>query len=269
MIRQPISTRRRVALAALSVLVLVAGYWLLAYRQHVRNPDDQTIPTFAQLAEGVRTAFQVNPRTGERWVLVDAAATFKRLFIGLAVGVAAAVLIGLAMGCYTPVESFLQSPLTILAKVPPTAALAVFFVMVGTDTEMYVTMIAFGVLPTLAQAIYLAVRDVPMENIDKALTLGASPGEVPLTVVLPQILPKVIDALRLQIGPALVYLIAAEMVCGDIGFGYRIRLQSRLLNMSLVYPYLAMLAAFGFLMDGGLRMLVRRCCPWYAGSTRN
>jgi NitT/TauT family transport system permease protein len=141
--------------------------------------------------------------------------------------------------------------------------------MVGTDTEMYVTMIAFGVLPTLAQSVHLAVRDIPMENLDKALTLGASPSEVPLTVVLPQILPRVIDGVRLQIGPALVYLIAAEMVCGDIGFGYRIRLQSRLLNMSLVYPYLALLAGFGFLMDGGLRMLVRRCCPWYAGSARS
>jgi len=269
LIRQPISTRRRVALAALSILILVAGYWSLAYRQHVRNPDDQTIPTFAQLADGVRSAFQVHPRTGERWVLVDALATGERLFLGLALGVTSAVLLGLLMGCYTSVEAFLHAPLTILAKVPPTAALAVFFVMVGTDTEMYVTMIAFGVLPTLAQSVHLAVRDVPMENTDKALTLGASPWEVPLSVVLPQILPKVIDGVRLQIGPALVYLIAAEMVCGDIGFGYRIRLQSRLLNMSLVYPYLALLAGFGFLMDGGLRMLVRRCCPWYAGSTRS
>ncbi len=47
----------------------------------------------------------------------------------------------------------------------------------------------------------------------------------------------------------MVYLIAAEMVVGDVGFGYRIRLQSKLLNMSVVYPYLAMLAAFGFGMD--------------------
>ena len=38
-------------------------------------------------------------------------------------------------------------------------------------------------------------------------------------------------------------IVAAEMLVGDVGFGYRIRLQSKLLNMSVVYPYLALLAA--------------------------
>jgi NitT/TauT family transport system permease protein len=69
----------------------------------------------------------------------------------------------------------------------------------------------------------------------------------------------------LVIGPAMVYLIAAEMVVGDVGFGYRIRLQSKLLNMSVVYPYLALLATFGFGMDYTLRWLQRKLCPWYAG----
>jgi len=63
----------------------------------------------------------------------------------------------------------------------------------------------------------------------------------------------------------MVYLIAAEMVVGDEGFGYRIRLQSRLLNMGVVYPYLAMLAMFGYVMDHGLRVLQRVTCPWYSG----
>ena len=74
--------------------------------------------------------------------------------------------------------------------------LAVFFVMVGTDTEMYITMIAFGVLPVLAQSVYLAVRDVPEERLYKAYTLGASHTEVLWNVIARQILPKVIDALR-------------------------------------------------------------------------
>ena len=81
--------------------------------------------------------------------------------------------------------------------------------------------------------------------------------------VLRQVLPRLIDALRLVIGPALVYLIAAEMVVGDVGFGYRIRLQSKLLNMSVVYPYLALLATFGFTMNFLLSRLQRKLCPWY------
>lgn len=149
------------------------------------------------------------------------------------------------MGCFKAWEALLLPPLALLAKVPLTAALAVFFALVGTDLEMVTAMIAFGLLPTRGQAVYLAVRDVSDELLDKAYTPGASHPGVIWNVIVQAILPKLIDAVRLSIGPAVVYLIAAEMVCSDVGFGYRIRLQARLLNMNVVYPYLALLAAFG------------------------
>ena len=143
------------------------------------------------------------------------------------------------------------------------SALAVFFVLVGTDTNMFVAMIGFGILPTLSQSIYLSVKEVHEELLYKAYTLGASQLELIWNVILKQIFPKIIDAVRLQIGPAMVYLIAAEMVVGDVGFGYRIRLQSRLLNMNVVYPYLGLLAAFGFTMDYLLRVTQKVCFAWY------
>jgi len=154
-------------------------------------------------------------------------------------------------------------PMWLRAKTPPNSAFAVFFVLVGTDTEMYITMIAFGILPTLAQAVYLSVKDVHEESLFKAYTLGASQAELIWNIIVRAIMPKVIDVIRLQIGPAIVYLIAAEMVVGDVGFGYRIRLQSRLLNMNVVYPYLTLLAGFGFLMDYILRLIQRKGFPWY------
>ncbi|MBT6102354.1 MAG: ABC transporter permease, partial [Verrucomicrobia bacterium] len=49
----------------------------------------------------------------------------------------------------------------------------------------------------------------------------------------------------------------------DVGFGYRIRLQFKLTNMNVVYPYLVMLAFFGFALDYGLRFLRAKLCPWY------
>ena len=152
---------------------------------------------------------------------------------------------------------------TFLAKVVPTAAMAVFFVLVGTDIEMFVTMIVFGVLPPLALATHLSVQEVPDELVHKAYTLGASHMEVIWGVVFPYILPKVIDLIRLSIGPAMVYLLAAEMLVSDEGFGYRIRLLSRRLDMMVVYPYLAILAVFGFSIDMALERLRRWLCPWY------
>jgi NitT/TauT family transport system permease protein len=268
MIRQPIQKKWAIILGLFSIVVLLAGYSYLSHSQHRENPEDTTIPNWQQLKEGVAKAVEVNPRSEERWVVVDTIATISRLFLGLFFGVIGAILIGLLMGCFASFEAFLLPPMQLLAKIPPTAALAVFFVMVGTDTEMYVAMIAFGVLPMLSQSVYLAVREVPEEMLYKAYTLGGSQVEVIWNVIIRSILPRLIDAIRLQIGPAMVYLIAAEMVVGDVGFGYRIRLQSRLLNMNVVYPYLIGLAAFGLCMDYLLRFIQRLSCPWYVREER-
>jgi NitT/TauT family transport system permease protein len=263
MIRRPIKRSTTIILGVVSIVLLLASYTWMSHRQHRKNPDDTTIPTWSQLKKGVAQMFEVNKRSGERWVVVDSKATAKRYFIGLGIGAGCALLTGLAMGCFSQVEAFLHPPLSLLAQIPPTAALAVFFVLAGTGQKMYLYMIAFGVLPALAQTVYLAVKDFPEELVHKSYTLGASHVEVICSIILRQVLPRLIDALRLVIGPALVYLIAAEMVVGDVGFGYRIRLQSKLLNMSVVYPYLALLAAFGFSMDFLLRRLQAKLCPWY------
>jgi NitT/TauT family transport system permease protein len=254
---------RATALGVVSMALLVGVYACLSHRQHLRNPDDTTIPSWSQIQAGVERICERNPYTGTRWILVDAEATGQRLLLGLVTGIVGSVCLGLLMGCFKRAEAFFLPPLSLIAKIPPTAMLAVFFVMVGTGAEMYVAMIGFGILPTLSQAVFLAVKDVPQENIDKALTLGASRGEIIWNVIFSQIRPKIIDSIRLLLGSAMVYLIAAEMVCGDVGFGYRIRTQSRLLNMNVVYPYLVILGAFGLLMDGSLKWLVRKWCPWY------
>ena len=266
MIRRPIKRTTAIALGIASLVLLLGAYTWLSYRQHARNPDDTTIPTWGQLAHGVKSAIEVNPRSNDRWLVADAKASGYRLFIGLALGTVGAVALGMWMGCFSSAEAFFSPPLALLAKVPPTAALAVFFVLVGTDTPMYIAMIAFGILPTLAMTIYLSVKEFPEELQYKAYTLGASHFEVIWAVIFRYVLPKLIDAVRLVIGPAMVFLIAAEMLVGDVGFGYRIRLQSKLLNMNVVYPYLALLAAFGFGMDSLLTLARRKLCPWYEGS---
>jgi NitT/TauT family transport system permease protein len=262
LIRTPLDQRWRIALGLASLVVLLAIYSYLSHRQHAINPKDTTMPSLGQIAEGTAKVFE-KQSDGERWVVADVESSMARLFLGLFFGVVGAIILGVLAGCYAPIESLILPPLSLLAKVPPTAALAVFFVLVGTDTEMYVAMIAFGVLPTLAHAVYLSVKAVPDEMVFKAYTLGASNAEVIWNIIVRHALPSIIDTVRLQIGPAMVYLIAAEMVVGDVGFGYRIKIQSRLLNMNVVYPYLCLLASIGFGMDSALKLLQRRLCPWY------
>lgn len=262
-IRQPISKKAKVIASLLSIALLVCFYEALSYRQHKINPTDTTIPSLTQMTKAFIVVCTPDSN-GRIWLVEDAIATFTRHALGLGTGVILSVIVGIAMGCFPLVEHFFLPPLSFLAKLPPTAMLAVFFVIVGMDLTMFITMIAFGVFPTLTQAIYQSAKfDVHEELVHKTYTLGGSNFETIFNFVFQLVLPRIIEAIRLQVGPAMVYLIAAEWMLGDVGFGYRLRIQSRLLNMAIVYDYIILLGVIGFMMDGTLTWFRKLVCPWF------
>src|SRR5205807_5832464 len=108
--------------------------------------------------------------------------------------------------------------------------------LLQTGTPFYVGSLMFGLIPMLAQSVFHAAKeDVPEELLFKARTLGATQVECVWDVIFKYILPKVMEAVRLQIGPAIVYLIAAEVLQGDVGFGCRMRLKAKSLDMAFIY----------------------------------
>lgn len=264
MIRQPINLSTRIAIGVMAIFVLVVGYQLLSYRQTSINPKQKVVPGLASLWDGCKIMTKPDSR-GERMLVEDAKATYGRLFIGLGVGVAFSILVGVAMGAYTWIEAFFVPPLSFLAKIPPTAMLAIYFALFGTSTTFYVAMVGLSIFFTLTQSIYQAARkDVSDHSVYKAYSLGASSAEVMYEVLWKQILPRVIESIRLQIGPAMVFLIAAEYVAGgDAGFGYRIRVLPKSMSFNVIYIYLVILGASGLLMDWGLTAVRRKLCPWF------
>ena len=191
--------------------------------------------------------------------------SLKRFVLGMLVGISLAFVTGIAMGCFTPVEALLLPPLSFLASIPPTAMMVVYMLIF--KLEPFVAVVGIGIFPVLAQAIYQAVKnDVPESSVSKAYTLGASNFEVIWEVVIPQIMPRIIDAIRLQIGPAMIFLIAVEWAIGSEGIGYRIRLDPKGGYYNLVYLALIVLGAFGMLLDWAMIGFRRWWCPWFGDS---
>ncbi len=249
------------------IAVLLTSYGIVSARQTRINELQTTIPSFQKLAGGLQQIFLPqgqpdNPKPAMFWV--DIRATLWRLGLGMALGVSLSIVVGVLMGAYRWIEAPLSPVVMFLSKIPPTAMMPIYFALVGTDQKMFTSMVALGIFFSMTQSIYQAVRqDVSDEAINKAYTLGASEFEIIYEVIWKQILPKIIDSIRLQIGPAMVFLLAAEMVVGNAGLGYQIRMQSRILNMSVVYVYLAILAIIGLALEWSLATLRKKLCPWF------
>jgi NitT/TauT family transport system permease protein len=56
-------------------------------------------------------------------------------------------------------------------------------------------------------------------------------------VILPQVMPRLLDAVRISLGAAWLFLIAAEAIASTDGLGYRIFLVRRYLAMDVIIPY--------------------------------
>ena len=142
--------------------------------------------------------------------------------------------------------------------IPPMAVLPVLFIVFGLGELSKVVLIVFGVAPCLVRDLAFAVGALPTEQIVKAQSLGASTWQVAIRVVLPQVMPRLIESVRLMLGPAFLFLISAEAIAAESGLGYRIFLMRRYLAMDVILPYVAWITLLAYLMDFALARLSRR-----------
>jgi NitT/TauT family transport system permease protein len=225
------------------------------------NPDDRVVPTLSKLRDGfVRAAFQPNNK-GDYILWDDTFASAKRLAIS-SLFLLLAVWLGLHMGLFSYWEAIFLKFMLFFDKVPALAILPILFIAFGLGETSKIALIVIGVFPTLTLDTYLRAKGVAQEQIMKGLTLGATHAEVAYSIVLPQILPAVLDSLRLNLKAMVLFLIAGEAIQAEAGLGFRIFLVRRYLAMDTIIPYVIWISLLAFAADALLRLCVRRFFPW-------
>ncbi|MFC3608239.1 ABC transporter permease [Stutzerimonas tarimensis] len=253
---------------AILPFALLAFLYLSASAQRLaENPRDKLLPSVSQMAEAVdRMAFTPDRRTGEYLMWNDTAASLKRLGMGLGIAALIGLCVGIMAGTLPLFSASLSPLLTVLSMVPPLAILPILFIVFGLGELSKVMLIVIGITPVLARDLEQRARELPPELLIKAQTLGANTWTLILRVVLPQLMPRLLIALRLVLGSAWLFLIAAEAIASTDGLGYRIFLVRRYMSMDVILPYVAWITLLAWAMDFSLRRLTRALFPWYEGA---
>nr|WP_277967907.1 ABC transporter permease subunit [Sphingomonas echinoides] len=260
---------RRVAamLGATPLLLLVLAYLIASASRHALNPADKILPTPEAMLSAMRMLVMLpDAMTGERLFWSDTFASLQRLGIGLGISTISALLAGLVLGLLPAVRATLGPLVTTVAVIPPVALLPILFIVFGLGESAKVALIVIGILPLMIRDIAAHVEALPTEQMIKAQTLGASSWQLALRVALPQVMPRLIHAVRLSLGPAWVFLISAEAIASDVGLGYRIFLVRRYLSMDIILPYVAWIALLAIAMDWVLRQISQRGFAWAHGA---
>ncbi|MDP1613016.1 MAG: ABC transporter permease [Sulfuritalea sp.] len=262
-----LSSRMQWLLGLLPFVLVIGAYLLASGYRLADNPQDKILPSLVQMGQAIdRLAFSADAHSGEYVMLQDTLASLRRLGLGVLLAAFVGFMLGLNMGLLPRVRATLSGFVTFVSMIPPLAVLPVIFISFGVDELAKVMLIFIGVFPVITRDIFLTVEKLPQEQITKALTLGASQFAVIYRIVMPQILPRLIDTARLSLGAAWLFLIAAEAIASTDGLGYRIFLMRRYLAMDVILPYVLWITLLGFLMDWLLRRLVAWRFEWYLAS---
>ncbi|WP_346832385.1 ABC transporter permease [Pseudomonas abietaniphila] len=257
----------RLILVILPFALLLFAYFTGSATRLTENPNDKLLPSAVQMTDAIkRVAIIPDQRTGEYILWQDTASSLQRLAIGLAISAVVGLCLGIASGVLPLFGAPLSPLLTVLSMVPPLAILPILFIVFGLGELSKVMLIVIGITPVLARDLEQRAREIPVELLIKAQTLGASTWTLILRVVLPQLLPRLLISLRLVLGSAWLFLIAAEAIASTDGLGYRIFLVRRYLAMDMILPYVAWITLLAWLMDWGLKALTRKAFPWYEGA---
>ena len=253
------------ALGFLPFLILVAAYLWASGERLALNPNDKLLPAPESFVAALRAmALELDARSGTYLFWADTVASLARLLTGLLCAAALALVVGTLAGSIPLAASALGPLLAVLSMTPPLALLPILFIVLGLGETAKIVLIGLGVFPVMARDLAFRARDIPPELLIKAQSMGGGSLQILLRVIVPMLLPKLVAAMRLALGPAWLFLIAAEAIASTEGLGYRIFLVRRFLAMDVILPYVAWITLLAFLMDAALARLQRRLFPWEA-----
>ncbi|MBS7543881.1 ABC transporter permease [Ancylobacter oerskovii] len=182
-------------------------------------------------------------------------------------GFGVALVLGIGAGVMTARLSWLQylfEPLLHgFRSIPAIALIPLCILWFGIGETSKTALIAWGAFFPLWITTFIGVRDVNPIYLRSAACLGAGRLTTLFLVVLPAALPFILAGIRQALSVSLVVLVAAEMSGASSGIAHMMSEGHQLFRVDIMFIGLAVLGAFGFLVDRTFVAVARRLFPWY------
>jgi NitT/TauT family transport system permease protein len=245
-IRQPIPRGVATVLAFVMPVLVLAAWCVITYG-HLAPPDFLPSPT-----DVVRGTLQL-------FIQYDLTEAIRistmRIVLAFLLASAVALPLGILMGAFTPIHSLFEPIVAPLRYMPISAFIPLLILWFGIYEKQKIAFLFLGVFVYLLPVVVTAIRAVPEELVQTALTLGASKWQVVRTVLVPAALPEIFDSFRVMNAILWTYVILAEAVNPEHGLGYVIELARTHQKASWSFAGLIVIGGIGLLTDQFIRMV--------------
>jgi NitT/TauT family transport system permease protein len=185
-----------------------------------------------------------------------------RIATALLVSTLLAAGLGIAAGRKARTDRLVTPFAYILYPVPKVALLPVIMLFLGLGNLSKIFLIGLIVFFQLYFVLRDASKAVDRRYVDSVRSLGASPKELFVHVVLPSVLPSLFTALRVSTGTATAVLFLAETFATTTGLGWYIMDSWARMDYLDMYAGMVALSLMATAFFAIFSFLDRHFCPW-------
>lgn len=247
-------------LIAISSFVLLIMIWNFVSIAGIVDPV--FLPTPVKVAQTIIESVV----SGSIWE--DLYISCYRIFLGFLYAAVVGVILGIFVGCFSEVEAFIQPTTEFIRYLPVPAFVPLIMVWFGIGEQAKIVVIFLGTLFQLIPMVADDVKSVPEDYINAAYTLGASKSEVLCKVIIPAMLPNLMDTLRMMMGWAWTYLVVAELVAANSGLGYSILKAERYLRTDIMFADIIIIGLLGLIIDRTFGLISKILFSWSEGGNQ-
>ena len=258
-VRLPRGVELERLLSVLSPLFLLALWETLARLGVI---DTRFFPAPSSISVVLWQMVQPSPQypSGELWT--NLGISLQRIAIGFMIGAVPGVILGLAIGLFSPVRAVVQPLVDGTFPIPKIAVLPLFIMIFGIGEQSKYAIIATAVIYLVLINTVSGVRNIDQIYFDVGKNFHASKWMMFRDIALPGALPMVMTGLKLGMGVALLVIVAAEQVAARSGIGYLIWTSWQVFQVEKMYVGLMVIAVVGFAGALLLNYVERLVVPW-------
>ena len=241
-----------------AILLVLAVLWEVLPRLGIADPT--FLPSLSEvLASGWELA--TSGQLQEHVI-----ASLQRSLTGLGLAVLYAVPLGLVIGWHRRTHDALNPLIEVLRNTAPLALLPLFILFLGIGEVSKVALVVYSCSWPLLLNTVAGVRQVDPLLIKSARTMGATPRQLFVKVILPAALPSIFVGVRLASASSILVLIAAEMVGAKAGLGYLVTYAQYNFQIPQMYFGILTITVIGLTFNHSLALLERHLTGWQPGT---
>jgi NitT/TauT family transport system permease protein len=186
----------------------------------------------------------------------------QRVFVGVALGVTAAVPVGFMLGWYKQVRSFIDPVINFFRALPPIALIPLVIVYFGIGEVAKTVILFYASFFAGVIVMYEGIAQISPIYVRVARTLGATDAEIFRRIIVPLTLPHILTAVRVALGVAWATLVASELIAAQQGLGALIQNASAFFQLDIIYVGIICIGFIALAMDLALRAVTHRMVAW-------